>query len=80
MTSLLFFADMPESVPLWVPDVVATLIKILLIVNVILGLEPRIARGPLRMLIFHAKARPRMLRPSLSKTTGGTPASSRCDC
>jgi len=38
MTSLLFFADMPESVPLWVPDVVATLIKILVIVNVILGL------------------------------------------
>src|SRR5471030_3201976 len=38
MTSLLFFADMPESVPLWVPDVVATLIKILVIVQVILGL------------------------------------------
>jgi NADH-quinone oxidoreductase subunit H len=32
------FADMPASVPLWVPDVAATAIKILIVVNVILGL------------------------------------------
>jgi NADH-quinone oxidoreductase subunit H len=36
MTS--FFADMPASVPLWVPDVVTSLIKIFILVNVILGL------------------------------------------
>src|SRR5580704_14668590 len=34
----LFFADLPSSVPLWVPDVVTTLIKIFVLVNIILGL------------------------------------------
>ena len=34
----LFFADMPASVPLWVPDVAVTAIKIFIVVNVILGL------------------------------------------
>lgn len=38
MTSLLFFADMPADIPIWVPDVFATLIKIFVLVNVILGL------------------------------------------
>jgi NADH-quinone oxidoreductase subunit H len=33
-----FFADMPAEVPLWVPDVFVTLIKIFILVNVILGL------------------------------------------
>jgi NADH-quinone oxidoreductase subunit H len=37
MTSL-FFADLPPSVPLWVPDVFVTAIKIFVVVNVILGL------------------------------------------
>jgi len=32
------FADLPSSVPLWVPDVFTTLIKIFVVVNVILGL------------------------------------------
>src|SRR5271155_5784571 len=34
----LILADMPASVPLWVPDVVTSLIKIFIVVNVILGL------------------------------------------
>src|SRR5271163_5195338 len=34
----LLFADLPASVPLWVPDVFVTLIKIFVLVNVILGL------------------------------------------
>ena len=34
----LFFADLPASVPLWVPDVFVTLIKIFILVNIILGL------------------------------------------
>jgi NADH-quinone oxidoreductase subunit H len=34
----LLFADLPASVPLWVPDVFTTLIKIFIVVNVILGL------------------------------------------
>ena len=39
MTALpLFFADMPASVPLWVPDVFVAAIKIFIVVNVILGL------------------------------------------
>ena len=38
MTSLFFFADLPASVPLWVPDVFVTLIKIFVLVNIILGL------------------------------------------
>src|ERR1017187_9986329 len=38
MTSLPLFADLPASVPLWVPDVFTTLIKIFVVVNVILGL------------------------------------------
>jgi NADH-quinone oxidoreductase subunit H len=38
MTSPLFFADLPPSVPLWVPDVFTDLIKIFVLVNVILGL------------------------------------------
>jgi len=38
MLSPLFFADMPESVPLWVPDVAITALKIFIVVNVILGL------------------------------------------
>src|ERR1700733_7378300 len=38
MTFLLFFADMPAIVPMWVPDVVCTAIKIFIVVNVILGL------------------------------------------
>jgi NADH-quinone oxidoreductase subunit H len=37
MTTL-FFADMPAEVPLWVPDVFVTVIKIFVLVNVILGL------------------------------------------
>jgi len=37
MTPLLF-ADMPASVPLWVPDVFVSLIKIFVLVNIILGL------------------------------------------
>src|SRR5471030_826250 len=32
------FADLPSSVPLWVPDVFTSLIKIFVLVNVILGL------------------------------------------
>jgi NADH-quinone oxidoreductase subunit H len=32
------FADMPASVPLWVPDAFTTFIKIFIVVNVILGL------------------------------------------
>jgi NADH-quinone oxidoreductase subunit H len=38
MTTALFFADMPASVPGWVPDVFVSLIKIFILVNVILGL------------------------------------------
>ena len=38
MTTALLFADLPASVPLWVPDVFTTLIKIFVVVNVILGL------------------------------------------
>ncbi len=38
MIPTLFFADMPSSVPLWVPDVFITAIKIFIVVNVILGL------------------------------------------
>jgi NADH-quinone oxidoreductase subunit H len=38
MTHLLFFADMPAIVPMWVPDVFTTAIKIFVLVNVILGL------------------------------------------
>ena len=38
MISPLLFADMPESTPAWVPDVVVTLVKIFIVVNVILGL------------------------------------------
>jgi NADH-quinone oxidoreductase subunit H len=38
MTFPLFFADMPASVPEWVPDAFTTLIKIFIVVNVILGL------------------------------------------
>src|ERR1700691_3184713 len=38
MTSPLFFADLPASVPGWVPDVFTSLIKIFVLVNVILGL------------------------------------------
>jgi NADH-quinone oxidoreductase subunit H len=38
MTYPLFFADMPEIDPGWVPDVFTTLIKIFVLVNVILGL------------------------------------------
>src|SRR5277367_4868631 len=34
----LFFADLPANVPLWVPDVFVSLIKIFVVVNVILGL------------------------------------------
>src|SRR5476651_446892 len=34
----LLFADMPASVPVWIPEVVVTLIKIFVLVNVILGL------------------------------------------
>jgi NADH-quinone oxidoreductase subunit H len=33
-----FFADMPEDVPAWVPDVFTTAIKIFILVNVVLGL------------------------------------------
>lgn len=33
-----FFADMPASVPLWVPDAFITFIKIFVVVNIILGL------------------------------------------
>jgi len=38
MTSPFIFADLPPSVPLWVPDVFVSLIKIFIVVNVILGL------------------------------------------
>jgi len=38
MTSLLFFADMPASVPGWVPDAFVAFIKIFILVNIILGL------------------------------------------
>src|SRR5271156_911442 len=38
MTFPLFFADLPASVPLWVPDVFVALIKIFVLVNIILGL------------------------------------------
>src|SRR6201996_9298586 len=38
MTSLYLFADLPASVPGWVPDVFTTAIKIFVVVNVILGL------------------------------------------
>ena len=38
MISPLLFADLPASIPLWVPDVFTTLIKIFVVVNVILGL------------------------------------------
>ncbi len=38
MITSLFFADMPDVVPLWVPDVFVTAIKIFILVNVILGL------------------------------------------
>ena len=38
MTSLLIFANMPASVPGWVPDIFVTLIKIFVLVNIILGL------------------------------------------
>jgi len=34
----LLFADLPASVPGWVPDVFTSLIKIFILVNVILGL------------------------------------------
>jgi NADH-quinone oxidoreductase subunit H len=34
----LFLADMPASVPLWIPDVAVTAIKIFIVVNIILGL------------------------------------------
>ena len=36
--SPLLFADLPASVPDWVPDVFTSLIKIFILVNVILGL------------------------------------------
>ena len=35
---MLFLADMPAEVPLWVPDIFVTAIKIFVVVNVILGL------------------------------------------
>ena len=38
MITPLFLADMPSNVPLWVPDIVTTAIKIFILVNVILGL------------------------------------------
>ena len=38
MTSFHLFADLPASVPTWVPDVFVTFIKIFILVNVILGL------------------------------------------
>ena len=38
MNSLPVFADLPASVPLWVPDAFTTFIKIFIVVNVILGL------------------------------------------
>ena len=38
MTSLPIFAAMPGNIPGWVPDVITTLIKIFILVNVILGL------------------------------------------
>jgi NADH-quinone oxidoreductase subunit H len=38
MITPLIFADLPPSVPLWVPDVFVSLIKIFVLVNVILGL------------------------------------------
>ncbi len=38
INTLFFFADMPAEVPLWVPAVFVTAIKIFVLVNVILGL------------------------------------------
>src|SRR5277367_415201 len=38
MITPLVLADLPPSVPLWVPDVFVSLIKIFIVVNVILGL------------------------------------------
>jgi len=38
MTLPLFFADMPEGTPAWLPDVFASGIKIFILINVILGL------------------------------------------
>jgi len=38
MNSFLLFADLPASIPGWVPDVFTTAIKIFVVVNVILGL------------------------------------------
>jgi NADH-quinone oxidoreductase subunit H len=38
MITPLIFADMPATVPLWVPDVFVSLIKIFILVNIILGL------------------------------------------
>jgi NADH-quinone oxidoreductase subunit H len=38
ISSTIFFADMPSTVPPWVPDVFVSLIKIFVLVNVILGL------------------------------------------
>ncbi len=38
MIAPLLFADMPASVPSWVPDVFVSLIKIFVLVNIILGL------------------------------------------
>ena len=38
MSPILLFADLPASVPAWVPDVFTSLIKIFIVVNVILGL------------------------------------------
>src|SRR5580658_1828773 len=39
MTTLpLLFADLPASIPGWVPDVFASVIKIFVVINVILGL------------------------------------------
>ncbi len=38
MITPLLFADLPASIPLWVPDVFVSLIKIFVLVNVILGL------------------------------------------
>jgi NADH-quinone oxidoreductase subunit H len=38
MISPFLFADMPASVPAWVPDVFVSLIKIFVLVNIILGL------------------------------------------
>ena len=38
MTDVFLFADLPASVPTWVPDVFTSLVKIFIVVNVILGL------------------------------------------